>query len=286
MNFDIDCLRSFLVVVDTMNFSRAAETVGRSQSTISQQIAKLEAQVGKALLLRRRGRLTEMTIEGDRLAQFARRILHLNDEAYASMRGESLTEFVRVGVPLDFFGNEFTKWLARFKDTNPNVAFEVEATMSENLMKRSSGGEFDLAFFKQEAGMDGGSVVITEQMVWACGPSFVMDDSSIPLVLFPDGCAYRRCAISSLEEQGRGWHLGFVSPSFECVRTAAIEGLGVTVLAHALVHPPLRIIRQDMLPRLPAVELAYRSGRRANSRAVVELTAYLMDKLTRKEFVG
>jgi DNA-binding transcriptional LysR family regulator len=50
MNFDIDCLRTFLLVADSMSFSRAGECVGRSQSTISQQISKLEAQVGKSIL--------------------------------------------------------------------------------------------------------------------------------------------------------------------------------------------------------------------------------------------
>jgi DNA-binding transcriptional LysR family regulator len=49
VNLDIDCLRSFLVVADAMSFSRAAETVGRSQSTVSQQVAKLEMQVGRPL---------------------------------------------------------------------------------------------------------------------------------------------------------------------------------------------------------------------------------------------
>ena len=110
MNFDIDCLRSLLVIADTMSFSRAAETVGRSQSTISQQIAKLETQVGKALLTRRKGRVLELTSEG------GKKILQLNDEAYASMSDDVLTGFVRLGVPLDFFGRDFTTWLARFKN--------------------------------------------------------------------------------------------------------------------------------------------------------------------------
>jgi hypothetical protein len=79
VNFDIDCLRSFLVIADTMSFSRAAETVGRSQSTISQQIAKLETQVGKPLLTRRKGRVLELTSEGGKLVQYARKILQLND---------------------------------------------------------------------------------------------------------------------------------------------------------------------------------------------------------------
>lgn len=110
MNFDIDCLRSFLIVADTMSISRAAESVGRSQSTVSQQIAKLETQIGKGLLTRRKGRVIELTSEGSKLVQYARRILQLNDEAYASMSGDVLAGFVRLGVPLDFFGRDFTAW--------------------------------------------------------------------------------------------------------------------------------------------------------------------------------
>lgn len=82
MNFDIDCLRAFVLVADSMSFSRAAETVGRSQSTVSQQINKLEVQVGKSLLGRRKGRVLELTSEGTKLLQYARRIMQLNDEAY------------------------------------------------------------------------------------------------------------------------------------------------------------------------------------------------------------
>ncbi len=104
MNFDIDCLRSFVVVAETLSFSRAAESVGRSQSTISQQIAKLEIQIGKELLSRRKGRVIELTSEGERLLQYARRMMQLNDEAYASMSDDALSGFVKLGVPLDFLG--------------------------------------------------------------------------------------------------------------------------------------------------------------------------------------
>lgn len=283
VNFDIDCLRSFLVVVDSMSFSRAAETVGRSQSTISQQISKLETQVGKALLTRRKGKVVGLTLEGERLTQYARRILQLNDEAYGSMCDDALAGFLRLGVPLDFFGRDFTTWLARFKHKYPMVAMEVEANQSESLIKRSARGEFDLAFFKQETDSGNGTVAQREQLVWVSGPNYTCDETaSVPLVLFPDGCAYRRSAVAALRSQQRRWHLSFVSPSFECLRTAAIEGLGLTVLARTLVTPPLRVARLDMLlPQLPTVELAYSFGTRKNSRAVGELAGFLVDNLAR-----
>jgi DNA-binding transcriptional LysR family regulator len=153
LNFDIDCLRSFVIVADTMSVSRAADGVGRSQSTVSQQIAKLETQVGKPLLSRRKGRVIELTSEGGKLLQFARRILQLNDEAYASMSDDVLTGFVRLGVPYDFFGRDFAAWIALFKNRHPMVGLEIEANQSENLLKRSERGDFDLTFFKPERKM-------------------------------------------------------------------------------------------------------------------------------------
>jgi DNA-binding transcriptional LysR family regulator len=282
MNFDIDCLRSFLLVADTMSISGAAESVGRSQSTVSQQIAKLEAQLGKGLLTRRKGRVISLTSEGGKLVQYARRIMQLNDEAYVSMCEDALTGFVRLGVPLDFFGRDFTTWLARFKNRHPMVGLEVEANQSENLMKRSARGEFDLAFFKQPAGASNGTVALREQLVWVSGPHYSSDaQDSVPLILFPEGCAYRHCAVSALKDHKRPWHVSFVSPSFECLKSAAVEGMGITVLARALVVPPLRVVRHGArLPQLPMVELAYSFGRRSNSRVVGELANYLADSLT------
>lgn len=282
MNLDIDYLRSFLVVADTMSFSRAAESVGRSQSTVSQQIAKLETQIGKGLLTRRKGRVLELTSEGGKLVKYARRILQLNDEAYASMSDDALSGFVRLGVPLDFFGRDFTTWLARFKNRHPMVGLEVEANQSENLLKRSARGEFDLAFFKQETGAKFGTVALREQLVWVSGPNFVADAAeSVPLILFPEGCAYRRCAVAALQHNKRSWHLSFVSPSFECLKSAALESMGITVLARALVAPPLRVVRHGLrLPQLPTVELVYSQGQRSNSRVVSELASYLAESLT------
>jgi DNA-binding transcriptional LysR family regulator len=281
VNFDIDCLRSFLVVADTMNISQAAENVGRAQSTVSQQIAKLEAQVGRELLTRRRGRVLELTAEGERLVNYARRMLQLNDEAYSSICGDTLTGSVRVGVPLDFFGRDVMTWLARFKQRHPGVTLEVEANQSENLMRRSERGEFDLAFFKQEVGARRGVVALTEQMVWVGGPNYSpTPDESVPLILFPEGCAYRRFAIATLEASKRHWHVSFVGPSFDCLRSAVTEGLGVSVLSRALVTSPLRIVRREVaLPQLPAVELAYSCGKRSKSRIVTELANFLSDSL-------
>src|SRR6516162_7506040 len=77
---DLDLLRSFVSVVDTGGFTRAGERVHRTQSTVSQQIIRLEKSLGYPLL-HRNGRQATPTEQGERLVSYARRILSLEQEA-------------------------------------------------------------------------------------------------------------------------------------------------------------------------------------------------------------
>src|SRR5499433_2951011 len=77
---DLDLLRSFVSVVDTGGFTRAGERVHRTQSTVSQQIKRLEDNLGYPLL-HRNGKQATPTEEGERLVSYARRILALEREA-------------------------------------------------------------------------------------------------------------------------------------------------------------------------------------------------------------
>src|SRR5437879_12063849 len=77
---DLDLLRSFVSVVDAGGFTRAGERVHRTQSTVSQQIRRLEEVFGRPLL-HRDGKRVTTTEEGERLLSYARRILALAEEA-------------------------------------------------------------------------------------------------------------------------------------------------------------------------------------------------------------
>ena len=65
---DIDLLRSFVSVVDAGGFTKAGERVHRTQSTVSQQIKRLEDQLGRPLL-QRNGKQATLTEEGEREAK-------------------------------------------------------------------------------------------------------------------------------------------------------------------------------------------------------------------------
>src|SRR5262249_27609341 len=98
---DLELLRSFVSVVDAGGFTRAGERVHRTQSTVSQQIKRLEGSIGRPLLLRK-GKRVSPTEDGERLLSYARRILALADEARDVVAGAAPDGIVRLGVPEDF----------------------------------------------------------------------------------------------------------------------------------------------------------------------------------------
>ena len=79
-------------------------------------------------------------------------------------------------------------------------------------------------------------------------------------MLFPEGCTYRRVALATLRSHGLPFHVSFVSPSFDCLRSALVEGLGLSVLARVLVAPPVRVARRVSDRRRPAVSREGRVG--------------------------
>src|SRR5258707_14927795 len=83
---DLELLRSFVSVVDSGGFTRAGERVHRTQSTVSQQIKRLEDDLGQPLLNRTAKDVTP-TEAGERLLSYARRLLSLAEEARDVLAG-------------------------------------------------------------------------------------------------------------------------------------------------------------------------------------------------------
>src|SRR5438552_833450 len=151
---DLDLLRSFVSVVDAGGFTRAGERVHRTQSTVSQQIKRLEEDVGQPLLNRTAKDVTP-TEAGERLLSYARRLLALAEEARDVMARPGSEGAVRLGVPEDFAAYRLAKLLAAFSRSHPALRLDVRADQSANLKRELERGELDLALFKRAAGEKG-----------------------------------------------------------------------------------------------------------------------------------
>ncbi len=83
---DLTALRSFVAVTDAGGVTRAAGFLNLTQSAVSMQLKRLEDALGVDLL-DRSGRGVALTAPGEQLLGYARRMLHLNDEALARLTG-------------------------------------------------------------------------------------------------------------------------------------------------------------------------------------------------------
>src|SRR5258708_5097468 len=124
--FDLELLRSFVSVVDAGGFTRAGERVHRTQSTVSQQIKRLEEDVGQPLLIRS-GKDVTPTEAGERLLSYARRLLALAEEARDVVSRPGNEGAIRLGVPEDFAAYRLAKLLAAFFRAPPGPLLCVPA---------------------------------------------------------------------------------------------------------------------------------------------------------------
>src|ERR1700734_3905928 len=137
---DLELLRSFVSVVDAGGFTRAGERVHRTQSTVSQQIRRLEEDVGQPLL-NRTGKDVTPTEAGERLLSYARRLLSLAEEARDVLARPANKGAVRLGIPEDFAAYRLAKLLATFSGARPGRRLDVRADQSANLRRDLERGE-------------------------------------------------------------------------------------------------------------------------------------------------
>lgn len=256
--FDLDLLRSFVSVVDAGGFTRAGERVNRTQSTVSQQIRRLEDAVGKPLFQRdRRG--VQLTEAGETLIGYARRMLALAGEARDALGKGPAPAVLRLGIPEDFAVTGLTGVIAAFAKAQPQVRLEVRCDLSVSLRDGLARGLYDLILAKREPSAGEAFAAWPERLVWAAARDWDGTGRSdpLPLVSFLPGCLYRDRAIRALEASGRRWRIAYESPNLMGVQAAIAGGLGVALLEAATVREDHRILgRADGLPPIPATELA------------------------------
>jgi DNA-binding transcriptional LysR family regulator len=241
--FDLELLRSFVSVVDSGGFTRAGERVHRTQSTVSQQIKRLEDDVGQPLL-DRSGKDVTPTEAGERLLSYARRLLSLAEEARDVVGKPGSEGAVRLGIPEDFAAYRLTKLLANFSRARPGLRLDVRVDQSTSLRRDLERGELDLALFKRSAGEKGGIAVWPERVHWVTSKSHPIDVKiqSVPLIGFPTGCLYRARAIHAIESAGRSWHMAYSSSSLAGIQAAVAAGLGLSILSEIAIQADHRVL--------------------------------------------
>jgi DNA-binding transcriptional LysR family regulator len=255
---DLDLLRSFVSVVDTGGFTRAGERVHRTQSTVSQQIRRLEDELGYPLL-DRNGKHATPTEAGERLVSYARRILALAQEAREAVTQPAGGGVVRLGLPEDFAAYRLAELLSGFARSRPALRLDVRCGLSVAMRAALERGELDLALYKRDAGERGGIAAWPERLRWVTSREHpvAFERDPLPLVMSEQGCLYRARMIHAAETAGRSWRIAYVSPNMTGIQAAVSAGLGVSILPEVAILPAHRALdHADGFPPITNTEVA------------------------------
>ena len=140
---DLGQLRYFIKIVEHRSFTKAAQDCSVSQPALSQQIAKLEKELGQPLF-ERQGRSIQITTAGKLLRTHADRILQLVDDAKRQITDDGQTGRVSVSA-IPTVGPYLLPQLLKAIGTQFNAAsFFVGEMVTPELLKRCSNGEVNV----------------------------------------------------------------------------------------------------------------------------------------------
>jgi DNA-binding transcriptional LysR family regulator len=247
-----------------------------TQSTVSQQIKRLELET-KRPLFRRTTRSVALTDDGEMLLGDARRLLQLEEAARHRLAAPRLSGTVRLGVVEEVAGGSLPSALGRFATLNPGVKLEVQIGVSAELIEQLNAGRLDVVFAKRPVGTSKGRLVWREALVWAAAETFdLVRGAALPLALYRERSVSREIALAALNDKEVIWEIVYTSPSLTGVRAAALAGLAITPLPVSALIAGLRILgAEEGLPRLPDLEFAIYEKVRPD-KAAAALAAVLL----------
>ncbi|HWL87257.1 MAG TPA: LysR substrate-binding domain-containing protein [Polyangiaceae bacterium] len=275
--FDSELLRTLVAVADAGSFAKAGARLHLTQSTISQQMKRLEEQAGLPLFAAR-GRSRVLTEAGNLLLAYACKILALHESAAIAMRHGALGGVVRVGVVQDFADTRFPHALRTFANRHPTVRVEARVASSRDLSGMVDDGILDIAIVFDEPRTRRGEVIRKFSLAWLAARDFTppKPGEPWPLIVFEGPCTFRDIAIAALDERRIPWRMVYNSPSLSGLHAAARAGLGVSVGISEHARDNLHILgRREGLPPLGSATLKIITGTEAVPRAAEELAASL-----------
>lgn len=278
---DATLLNCFATIVETGGFTRAAEHLGIRQPSISQQMRRLEAEVGRPLL-HREGQGIRLTREGEKLLPHAKAVMRAIADAEAHLRDPALSGTVRLGVGMDIAASKLPDVLGFFRRSHGSIRLEIETGLSGALSERLHRGDFDLVLGKRGETVGPGTVIWTDRLCWAISAEHgaLVKERPLPLVLPARPTVTREVAHAALSKAKIPFHTVVTSNCASALRAGVLAGLGIGVFGRRFMPPGLEAAQagDHDLPLLPQMDFGFEKKPGEASPAVEALAAFLRDQ--------
>jgi DNA-binding transcriptional LysR family regulator len=142
---DIDRARTFLEIVHTGSFLKAAERLHVTQTTVSARIRMLEEELGRRLFVRNRNgaKLTSAGVEFERFAQMFVQVWERARQQLAVPSGK--TGVVSLAAELSLWNPLLVEWMAGIRAGEPRLAVRAHVGVPDQLVEELRTGTLDVA---------------------------------------------------------------------------------------------------------------------------------------------
>jgi DNA-binding transcriptional LysR family regulator len=289
MDLDLRLVRVFLAVADELHFGRAAEELGIAQPVLSQQVQRLERQLGVTLLART-SRSVALTPAGTALRDRGRALLRQAeaglDEVARIARGEAGRLDIGMVHSTVAIGPEDggpVESIRRFRARHPDVEMRVREGFTVDLMDALRGGELDVAVVRDPDPTPGVDLLalVTEPFVAVVPAAHPLADrtevgaallADEPFVFPPRRAsddAYRR-NLAPVTERGRLIRVVQEGSTWTMIVHLVGAGLGVTIAPRSATVGAPASVRVLPLTGSTATSTVHIATRAADRRAVVD----------------
>ncbi|HTU97660.1 MAG TPA: LysR family transcriptional regulator [Solirubrobacteraceae bacterium] len=281
-------LRYLVALAEELNFTRAAEREHVAQPALSQQIRRLEDEVGLALV-ERTTRHVALTEAGEVLVVRARRVLAELEAAGTELQGlrGMDTGHVSIGAMHTMGPIDLSLPLALFHDRHPGVGLTVREQSSEEMAEMLRVDEIDLAFLSVTERVESHGLalhqLVSEELVVLLPPDHPLNGraqvrmaelADEQFISFRAGARLRELLFAAGREAGFEPKVTLESNESQRIRRLVARGLGVAILPRSDAERPGAEVAVARLvePSLRRdITLAWRDGRRLTPAAAAFL---------------
>jgi DNA-binding transcriptional LysR family regulator len=295
-------LRTIDAVARHRSLTKAGEELFLTQSAVSQQIRRLEQELGVEVF-RRTSRSVELTAEGRVILGYAQRVLAEVDGLHSELEEITglLSGQLRIGGvyptgPYDLFG-----MLADFRAEHPGVAIHMVEDTQDDVLAALRSDELDCAFTALDPDALGDEFAATllwkEEIVVALPVGHPLaaeaqltfeDLAAEDLIAYRENSALRRRLERTMADLGLEPRNAFICTEMAAVRGLASKGLGIAVLPRSVAEQPgppieLRPIAPERLTW--PVALVWRAARRQTpaGKAFLKVALAYAERMERPE---
>ena len=239
-------LKTFLLVAKLMNFTQVAAKLNFTQPAITSQMHTLEDHFGVLLFERGRKKLL-LTEAGERLVDYAERMLALHEEMQEAMVVfQKEVGTLTLGISTQMINHRLPLILRQLQDRLPGVNVSLGICMNtKEVLKGVINNEFNIGFIHGQNSclqlMQHG--IWKEQIIWVASSELLKKYNynknimNYPIINYNVGSAFRTKIDEVMKNRSLKWSIE--CSDSEAVRRAVLDGLGVSFLPRVLVEDDL-----------------------------------------------